>query len=109
MAEQMVSDKANMDAERESSNPNAGFRPINEPVEQQAPLDHGMPPAPTGMTVAERRKAVQEEAQQKQKKSRGTRNSYEQPEVVVVEGTRSEHEHEHEHAVTAFGHDAYEA
>lgn len=30
--------------------PNAGFVPIGEPVEQQAPLRYGMPPASTGVT-----------------------------------------------------------
>ena len=61
--------------------------PINELVEQQAPLDYGMPPAPTGMTVGEKvkRRAVMSEEQ-----ARGTRYSYEQPEVVVA-GPSGEH------------------
>lgn len=100
IAERMYGEKVNADAERGvRTNPNAGFVPINEPVEQQAPLDYGMPPAPTGMTVGDkgRKRAVLEEGQ-----GRGTRYSYEQPEVVV-EGSRDEDR------VTVYGNDVYEA
>ena len=47
--------------EDERRNPNAAFVPICEPVELQAPLDYGIPPAPTRMTVGERKKRRLEE------------------------------------------------
>lgn len=84
LAERMYNEKVNADAEREA-NPNAAFVPINEPVEQQAPLDYGMPPSPTGMTVGDRgrrRALLEEEEEQEQEQRRGTTYSYEQPEVV---------------------------
>ena len=89
----------------EERNPNAGFVPISEPVEQQAPLDYGMPPAPTGMTVGERGKGrgtrhsyEQPEVVVGGKQGRGTMHSYEQPEVVVEGGSGA-------HAMTADGDD----
>ena len=99
----MYSEKVvNADAERGvRTNPNAGFVPINEPVEQQAPLGYGMPPAPTGETVGGKgkKRAVLEE---EQGVGRGTRYSYEQPEVVV-EGERDGKRG------TLYGDDVYEA
>ncbi len=80
----MFDEKVGRDvAAAEERNPNAGFVAISEPVEQQAPLDYGMPPAPTGMTVGDqgkRRAGMGEEVEEGRVK--GTRYSYEQPEVV---------------------------
>ena len=108
IAERIANEKvmsSRRDAGREG-NPNAAFVPINEPVEQQAPLDYGMPPAPTGMTLGEsrmKRAAVSQQQEQEQGR-KGTRYSYEQPEVVV-------HGNRGEHAVTTYTHgdDVYEA
>lgn len=103
MAERIASEKvmsSRRDAGREG-NPNAAFVPINEPVEQQAPLGYGMPPAPTGMTLGEsrmKRAVVSQQQEQGQEQGRkGTRYSYEQPEVVV-------HGNGGEHAVTTYTH-----
>lgn len=105
IAERMQSEK--VDREGGLRNPNAAFVPISEPLEQQAPLDYGMPPAQTGLTVGEqgRRRAVVEEGQEGVvERKRGTRNSYEQPEVVVERGSG-----EYAAAGPAYGNHVYEA
>lgn len=55
IAETMYIEEANTDGER-GANPNAKAVAIDEPVEQQAPLDYGMPHAPTGMTEGDKGK-----------------------------------------------------
>ncbi|KAL9072403.1 MAG: hypothetical protein Q9161_003573 [Pseudevernia consocians] len=98
IAERMYHEKVSRDVAGRR-NPNAGFVPISEPVEQQAPLDYGMPPAPTGMTMGDkgkRRAGLSEE------RGRGTRYSYEQPEVVV-DGPSDEH------TAPGYGNDVHEA
>lgn len=65
------------------ANPNEGFVPISEPLEQQAPLDYGMPPAPTGMTVGEQGRRMRGVVGDGQEREGVTRRSCEQPEVVV--------------------------
>ncbi|KAF6220593.1 hypothetical protein HO133_003026 [Letharia lupina] len=99
IADRMYNEKVSAGAGGER-NPNAGFVPISEPVEQQAPLHYGMPPAPTGMTVGDKgkRRAVMSE-----ELGRGVRYSYEQPEVVV-QGPSDERA-----AAAAYGNDVYEA
>lgn len=97
LAERMYNEKVSRDGdaaavEEERRNPNAAFVPICEPLERQAPLDYGMPPAPTRMTVGERKKRRPEE------RGRGTRHSNEQPEVVVTGSSGG-------HAVMAQGED----
>lgn len=98
IAERMYNEKANTDGER-GANPNAEVVAIDEPVEQQAPLDHGMPPAPTGMTVGDKWKG---RAGTSEEQGRGPRYSYEQLEVVV-EGPSGDH------VVPSYGSDVYEA
>lgn len=96
IAEKMNNENVSRDAAG-GRNPNAGFVPISEPVEQQAPLGYGMPPAPTGMTVGDRwkmRAVVAEEQQQR----RGTSYSHEQPQVV-----------DDEHAPAAYKDNVHEA
>ena len=104
--ERLCSEKVGREGLR---NPNAGFVPISEPLEQQAPLHYGMPPAQTGMTVGEqgrRRAVVEEEKEEKEGRGRvrGTRDSCERPEVVVqgVSGGDAA-------AGPACGNDVYEA
>lgn len=92
-----------------NANPNAAFVPISEPLEQQAPLDYGMPPAATGMTVGEqgRRRAVVEE--DGREREGGTRYSCEGPEVVVGEGVGGGEYAAAAAAGPAYGNDVYEA
>ena len=80
MAERVHKEKLSRDAAGQERNPNAGFVPVGERVEQQTPLNYGMPPAPTGMTVGDKvnQWAVMAAGQQ----GREVRHSYEQPEVV---------------------------
>lgn len=103
VAERMYGEK--VDQEDGGRNPNNAFVPISEPLEQQAPLDYGMPPAPTGITVGEqgRRRAVVEEGERE--RERGTRNSSEQPEVVVEGGGGGEYAD----AGPAYGNEVHEA
>lgn len=98
IAERMYNEKVSREV-GEQRNPNAGFVPISEPVEQQAPLSYGMPPAPTGRTVGDKGKR---RAEMSEALGRGVRSSYEQPEVVV-EGPSGEH------AAAAYENDVHEA
>ena len=85
---------SHVDAGRDKNpnpNPNAAYVPISEPVEQQAPLDYGMPPAPTGITMGEKRAMRAVVSMQGEQGRKGTRHSYEQPEVVVHNVGGGEH------------------
>ena len=78
IAERLQNEKLSREgAAGQERNPNAGFEPVSERVEQQTPLNYGMPPAPTGMTVGDK---VNKWAEGRQ--GRDVRHSYEQPEVV---------------------------
>lgn len=92
----MYNEKRSREGAGQERNPNAGFVPVGERVEQQTPLNYGMPPAPTGMTVGDK---VNKWAEGQQ--GRDVRHSYEQPEVV---GGPSG-----EHLAATYGNNAHEA
>ncbi|KAM0797285.1 hypothetical protein BDR22DRAFT_975417 [Usnea florida] len=84
IAERMKNEKLSRDgvaAAGRERNPNAGFVPVSERVEQQTPLNYGMPPAPTGVTVGDKVNRWAEE-----QRGRDVRQSCEQPEVVCGPG-----------------------